>query len=112
VRYLRSVGHTRPVTVLYSARVPEDLVFDAEFRRQARELPWFRYVPTVTRLAPEVPFDGKRGRVSDDMVRECVRDPATTTFYACGPNEFVDTALAIAERLGIPKDRRRKEKWG
>jgi ferredoxin-NADP reductase len=112
VRYLRSVGHAGPVTVLYSARVPEDLVFDAEFRRHAGEVPWFRYVPTVTRLAPEIPFDGKRGRVSDEMVLGCLRDPKTTTFYACGPNEFVDTAMSIAERLGIPKERRRKEKWG
>jgi ferredoxin-NADP reductase len=112
VRYLRSVGHARPVTVLYSARVPEDLVFDAEFRRHASEAPWFRYVPTVTRLAPEVPFDGLRGRVSDERVRPLLSDPARTTFYACGPSEFVDAALAIAERLGVPKDRRRKEKWG
>ena len=112
VRYLRSVGHTRPVTVLYSARVPEDLVFDAEFRMHAREVPWFKYVPTVTRLAPDIPFDGLRGRVNDEMVKALIRDPKTTTYYACGPNEFVDTALGAAERLGIPKERRRKEKWG
>jgi ferredoxin-NADP reductase len=112
VRYLRSIGHTRPVTVLYSARVPEDLVFDEEFRRHAKEVPWFKYVPTVTRLPPEMPFDGLRGRVNDDMVLSLIRDPQTTSYYACGPNEFVDTALAIAERLGVPKERRRKEKWG
>lgn len=112
VRYLRAKGHARPVTVVYSARLPSDLVFDAEFRRHGAECPWFRYVPTVTRLEPATPFDGLRGRMSSEMARSLVRDPATTTWYACGPNAFVDASLAIAEALGIPAEKRRKEKWG
>ena len=111
-RFLRSRGHERPVTLLYSARVPEDLVFDFEFRRHAAECPWFHYVPAVTRLAPEAPFSGLRGRLTAETARPFVGEPARTTWYACGPNEFVDASLAIAEAIGIPKERRRKEKWG
>ena len=112
LRYLRAKSHARPVTLLYSARLPADLIFDAEFRRHAAECPWFRYVPTVTRLDPSAPFDGLRGRLTAEMARPAARDPARTTWYACGPNEFVDASLAIAEALGIPKEKRRKEKWG
>lgn len=112
VRWLRVNGHARPVTVVYSARVPEDLVFDAEFRRHARECPWFRYLPTVTRLEEGVAFDGGRGRVSIETLRPLVRDPAATTVYSCGPNPFVDASTALAEALGVPPPKRRKEKWG
>ena len=112
LRYLRSKGHALPVSLLYSARLPAELVFDAEFRRHAAECPWFRYVPTVTRLDPAQPFDGMRGRLSIETARPFVRDPARTTWYACGPNEFVDASLSIAEALGIAAVKRKKEKWG
>jgi 3-ketosteroid 9alpha-monooxygenase subunit B len=112
VRFLRARGHARPVTVVSSARTPEDLVFDAEFRRHAAEAPWFRYVPTVTRLAEGAAFDGRRGRIDEALLRSFVRDPAATTLYACGPDPLVDAALAIGVALKIPDAKRRKEKWG
>jgi 3-phenylpropionate/trans-cinnamate dioxygenase ferredoxin reductase subunit len=112
VRHLRARGHDLPVTLAYSARVPEELVFDAEFRRHAREAAWFRYVPTVTRLLETSPFDGLRGRLTADVLRPRVRDAANATLYACGPDSFVDAALVIGLALGVPPARLRKEKWG
>lgn len=112
VRYLRAKGLSPRTTVLYSARVPEDLVFDAEFRRHAREVPWFRYLPTVTRLPADAPWDGARGRVSAELLGSILREPSKTTLFACGPNEFVDAILALAAGAGLPPDHLRKEKWG
>jgi glycine betaine catabolism B len=112
VRSLRARLHERPVTLVTSARVPADLVFDAEMRRHARETTWFRYVPTVTRLDPSVPFAGRRGRVDAAMLRSLLRRPAETTVYACGPDPFVDAALAAAAEAGVPAAKTHKEKWG
>ena len=112
VRWLRAAGHARPVTLLCSARVPAELVFHEEFVRHARECPWFRYVPTVTRLGPEDPWAGLRGRLDVERLRPFVRAPEATTIYACGPNELVDAMVAAAHVLGIPPEKRRREKWG
>jgi ferredoxin-NADP reductase len=112
LRALRARLHERPVTLVYSARVPEDFVFDEEFRRHARETTWFRYVPTATRVPEDLPFRGRRGRISAEMLAPLVRDPASTTVYACGPDPFVDAALAVATSLGIPASKQKKEKWG
>ena len=112
VRALRARLHERPVTLLYSARVPEDFIFDEEFRRHSRETTWFRYVPTATRLADGVAFRGRRGRISPELLRDTIRDVHTTTVYACGPDAFVDAALVLATEAGIPASKQRKEKWG
>jgi ferredoxin-NADP reductase len=112
VRHLRARGHAKPVTLFESSRVPEELPFDAEFSRHARECPWFRYVPTVTRAAPDSPWGGRRGRLDAEALRPYLRDPARTTIYACGPDALVDAMAAAAALLGIPPDRRRREKWG
>jgi ferredoxin-NADP reductase len=112
VRYLRAKGLTRPTTLLHSARVPQDLIFEAEFRAHARECPWFEYVRTVTRLDEGAAWDGLRGRLDAEMLRRYVREPAHTSLYACGPDAFVDAALAAAATVGVPPASTHKEKWG
>ena len=111
-RFLSATGATRPTCLLYSGQLPEQMIFDAEFRALAARHPWFRYVPTVTRLAPEAPYVGRRGRIDPALVRGQVRDPARVLAYACGPTAFVTGALELARAAGIPEARTRKEVWG
>lgn len=111
-RYLAATRSPRLATLVASAKVPEELVFDAEFREFARASPTFRYAPTVTRWAPTRPFDGRRGRIDETLVRSLIRDPARTWVYACGPLPFVASALDLAAAAGVPEPRRKKEAWG
>ena len=112
VRFLSATGATRTTCLLYSGQRPEQMIFDAEFRALAARHPWFRYVPTVTRLAPEAPYVGRRGRIDLALVQGQVRDPARVLAYACGPTAFVTGALELARAAGIPDARTRKEVWG
>jgi ferredoxin-NADP reductase len=112
LRHLRHEAHADPVVLLASARVPEDLVFHAEFEAHARESTWFRYEPTVTRAAPEDPWTGRRGRVDADLIAAAVPDPQRTVLYACGPSVFVDAVEHLATVRGVPKPLVRRERWG
>jgi len=105
-------GRTTPVTLVQSAQQAGDLIFRDLFERLAREHPWFRYVPTVTRAAAEDPWPGRRGRIDEGCLREVLRDPGRTWFYACGPGVFVRGMLDAAQGIGVPKERCRKEQWG
>jgi ferredoxin-NADP reductase len=111
LRHLRHEGHRDRVVLLSSARVPEDLVFDAELRALEREAPWFRYLPTVTRPEGDA-WSGHRGRVDEALLAEAVPRPTRTAFYACGPNEFVDAMERLATAHGIPKPMVHRERWG
>jgi ferredoxin-NADP reductase len=102
-----------PMVVLYSVRTPEEIIFNDEFRALALENPHFRFEVTCTRLEPEDPWVGRRGRLSLEWLKEHVRDASETVFYACGSNAFVHTAEnLVLNHLHLTKDHMRSEKWG
>jgi ferredoxin-NADP reductase len=101
------------ITVLYSVRTTNDIIFKDEFHKLELENPKFNFYVTCTRLHPDDPWTGKRGRISGDSVKEHVLDLANTVFYACGPNELVEFAEHIVlSELKVPKEQMKTEKWG
>lgn len=101
------------ITVLYSARTTNDIIFEREFRELALENTNFNFYVTCTRLHPEDKWTGRRGRIDVAWVREQIHDLANTIFYACGPNPLVEFAEHLVVRdLGVPKEQIRTEKWG
>jgi ferredoxin-NADP reductase len=101
------------ITVLYSVRTTNDIIFNNEFRQLAAENPNFNFYVTCTRLHEADPWTGRRGRINAAWVKEKIHDLAATIFYACGPNELVEFAEDLVLReLGVPKPQMKTEKWG
>ena len=101
------------LTVLYSVRTTNDIIFQRQFLDYAAQNTNFTFLVTCTRLVPEDAWTGHRGRITADWVREHVHDLANTVFYACGPNPLVDFAEGIVLReLKVPKEQMKTEKWG
>lgn len=100
------------ITVLYSVRTTNDIIFRDEFHELSLENPNFNFFVTCTRLHPEDSWNGRRGRINPDWVKEHVRDLPNTVFYACGPNELVEFAEGLVFELGVTKQQVRTEKWG
>ena len=101
------------ITILYSVRTTNDLIFGDEFQQLQTENPHFSFYVTCTRLHPADPWTGRRGRIDGEWVRQQIIDLQKTVFYACGPNELVDFAehLVLGE-LKVPKQQMKTEKWG
>jgi ferredoxin-NADP reductase len=101
------------ITVLYSVRTTNDIIFKDEFEKLQRENDKFNFFVTCTRLHPDDPWTGKRGRITAEWVKEQILDLPNTVFYACGPNELVEFAehLVLAE-MKVPKEQMKTEKWG
>src|SRR5947209_12198416 len=55
-----------PITVLYSVRTTNDIIFDQEFRDLEQQNPKFDFFVTCTRLSAEDPWTGRRGRISPE----------------------------------------------
>lgn len=101
------------ITVLYSVRTTNDVIFEREFRELALANNNFNFYVTCTRLHPDDKWTGRRGRIDAAWVREQVHDLANTTFYACGPNPLVEFAeQLVIHELGVPKAQMKTEKWG
>lgn len=101
------------ITVLYSVRTTNDIIFDEEFRELEQANPNFSFYVTCTRLSTEDPWTGRRGRIDAAWVKEHLHDLSNSMFYACGPNELVETIEhLVLHDLQIPKTQLRLEKWG
>jgi ferredoxin-NADP reductase len=101
------------ITVLYSVRTTNDIIFEREFRELATQNSNFNFYVTCTRLHPEDKWTGRRGRIDAAWVREQMHDLPNTVFYACGPNPLVEFAEDLVLReLGVAKEQMKTEKWG
>ncbi|MDB6023939.1 MAG: hypothetical protein JWM68_162 [Verrucomicrobiales bacterium] len=113
VREATRSGLNTKITILYSVRTTNDIIFNAEFRELEQQNPNFNFYVTCTRLAVEDPWTGRRGRINAEWVKEHIHDLSNTVFYACGPNELVEaTESLVIEELKVPKEQMKTEKWG
>ncbi|MSU64263.1 MAG: hypothetical protein EXS31_18045 [Pedosphaera sp.] len=101
------------ITVLYSVRTTNDIIFKDEFHQLEMENSQFDFYVTCTRLHPQDTWTGRRGRINAGWVKEHIHDLPNTVFYACGPNELVEFAeQLVLQDLKVPKEQMKTEKWG
>lgn len=78
-----------------------------ELERLAGEVPWFRYVPTISRPWEDPAWHGETGRV-DDLIRKYTDvwnlSPTETTGYLCGHPNMVENGRGILARAGWKKE--------
>lgn len=82
---------TRPVTLYWGGRRPQDLYMHALCEEWARTLPNFRYVPVVSDALPEDGWSGRAGFVHR-AVMEDLPDLSGHQVYACGAPIVVESA--------------------
>lgn len=77
-----------------------------ELERIAAEVPWFKYVATISRPWEDASWKGQTGRV-DDLVRMYVDEwnlhPGNTTGYLCGHPRMCENGQGILARAGWGK---------
>ena len=78
-----------------------------ELERYSAEVPWFKYVSTVSRPWEDPAWQGERGRV-DDLLRKYTDrwelQAETTTAYLCGHPKMIENSRGTLERAGWKKD--------
>ena len=103
---------SRPITLVWSNRRPEDAVFLEELRALGARLPAFRLLPTMTGVAPgEAGWTGRTGRVDEALLREALGTGAKPVCYLTGAPEFVAALRETLERLGVADDDLRSEEF-
>ena len=73
----------------------------------AAEVPWFEYVPTVSRPWEDPEWRGETGRV-EDVLRKYADAagiaPGSGAVYLCGHPGMIATGRAIMRRRGLDDD--------
>ena len=83
-----------------------------ELEQIAGEVPWLKYVPTVSRPWEDAAWHGETGRV-EDLIRKYADlwalDPADTTGYLCGHPQMIELGFGILLRRGLTKQSLQQE---
>lgn len=120
-------------TFLYSNKTWEDICYREALDALARAHPGrLELVHTLTRERDQARLGGnvRRGRITQALFEEWIRDPKTAYVYLCGPAitpwdrrealvkkvqaqpRFLETALEYLHTLGITNDRIKRESYG
>jgi len=95
-----------PITLLYSNRTPEEIVFRQYLEQSIR----FKLVHTITRPeASGVPWNGRIGRIDERCIIEYSK--AESIYYVCGSEQFVEAVTGLLSLLKVPAERVRFEKF-
>ena len=120
-------------TMIFSNRTWADITFREELHELEKNYPErFRLVHTLTRELDPAYFSERvrKGRVSMELIRELVPEPARALFYVCGPAitawerrkaletkipsepRFLETTLDQLQQLGVDlKKQVKRESW-
>mgnify|MGYP000866146857 FL=1 len=104
IEHMQLKGVTRPATLYWGGRRPEDLYLDAWVREKLTEMPNLRYVPVISNATAEDAWTGRTGFVHK-AVLEDLPDLSGYQVYACGAPIVVDSArLEYSELAGLPEE--------
>ena len=78
-----------------------------ELQKFAGEVPWLKYVPTVSRPWDDPKWGGERGRV-DDVLRKYADvwglDGSNSVGYLCGHPAMIENCKGMLTRIGFAKE--------
>jgi ferredoxin/flavodoxin---NADP+ reductase len=90
--------------LLNGASRPWEFGYKEELTKFDIELPWFKYVPTVSRPWEHADWAGEIGR-ADDILRKYADhwelEPGNTIAYLCGHPDMIENSKAILKRRGF-----------
>ena len=102
--------------LLNGASRPWEFGYKDELMQFDRELPWFVYVPTISRPWDHEEWSGEIGRADDILRKYADRwelDASNTVAYLCGHPEMIEHSKAILKRCGFAdrKDVKEEVYW-
>ena len=111
LRHRAAAGVKDPARLLYSARTYEQIIYADELEQLARK-DGLTVSYTLTRGQPGG-WKGYARRIDDAMLKD-VSGPlgSDALAFVCGPTALVEVAADGLERVGLPADRIRTERFG
>jgi len=102
VEYAFKVGVTRPMTLYWGARTPDDLYSDLPEKWQ-QEHENFKFIPVLSEPKPEHGWQGRTGLVHEAILQDHERLDEYQV-YSCGSPGMVEASRAPFMAKGLPED--------
>jgi ferredoxin-NADP reductase len=100
------------IVFFYANRRPEDAPFLDELRGVAREVPSFKFVPTMTGMDDsDVQWDGERGRIDQALLAKHLEGVTSAVYHVTGPPGMVQGLRTLLKASGVDADDIRTEEF-
>lgn len=104
LEHMQHKGMTRPVSLYWGGRRPEDLYMDVWLKELSTSMPNLSYVPVVSDAQPEDNWSGRTGYVHQAVLDDFA-DLSGHEVYACGAPVVVDAARSsYTSQRGLPEE--------
>lgn len=104
LEHMQHKGMTRPVSLYWGGRRPEDLYMDAWLKELSTTMPNLSYVPVVSDAQPEDNWSGRTGYVHQAVLDDFA-DLSGHEVYACGAPVVVESARSsYTSQRGLPEE--------
>jgi CDP-4-dehydro-6-deoxyglucose reductase len=104
IEHMQHKGITRPATLYWGGRRPQDLYLHDWVLQKCQEMPNLHYVPVVSDALPEDQWQGRTGFVHQAVLQD-VPDLSGHQVYACGAPIVVESARRdYVAQAGLPEE--------
>ena len=110
IREITEAGLDRDVVLLYGSRNPGVALYHEELTHIAETFPNIRYHLVVSDA--DAQWNGPRGFMTAELIKELVPDYAERTAYICGPEIMNAFCVTQLESLGLSHKNIRREMFG
>ncbi len=112
VKYATDSKSPTKITLLYSNRTPEDIVYKREWKEYEAENPNFTAIHTITHPSESrSEWKGHVGRIDAEMIRRYIMSPDKAIYLVCGPPSLVTDLTGILTGMGISPTQIRMENF-
>ena len=108
IKYATDEKLPMKLTLLYSNKTPNDIVYKDEWAVFERENPNLKVVHTIT---DDATWHGRKGRINEAMIREFCNDTNNALFYICGPPGMVEGLSNLLKIMNVPQVNIKIEKF-
>lgn len=112
IRYCNDEKLSNKIKLLYSVKIPQNILYKDELEKIKNENNNFDYIVTITKPEPGHNWQGRTGRIDVELLKENIKDVSNSLYFICGPNEFVKAKIEMLEKLGATKEQIKTDIWG
>jgi ferredoxin-NADP reductase/Na+-transporting NADH:ubiquinone oxidoreductase subunit NqrB len=107
LKYMCDTDQKRPTTLIYVNKTAEEIAY-SDVLAEAKSKIGSHIIHTLTGSLPEN-WQGRVGRITEQMITEEVPDYAQYLFYISGPQTMVSASEKILQNLGVKQDHIKKD---
>lgn len=112
IKYATDNQLPHKITLLYSNRTPEDIVYTQDWEKFQSQNPNLTIIHTITKPEEsQKEWKGHIGKIDAKLVHEYVPNMERAVFYVCGPPSLVSDLTSVLTGMGVDPSRIRAENF-